>query len=263
MNTKEKKYRISGLTVLCYVIAALMLVYVCFQVGNTIATINDYYAQYQMKATSTEYITYCVQAAAQPLFYAFVIFMLGMILDAVRRNNKANYRSDEEIEAAREARKEARDAKKFAKGEAAAAKAGNVTTEEKSVEADFAKSLDEELKADEKKTGSKGQGGQRKSGGNRRNSSYNNRSNNGKRNGENGNKSGDNGNKSSDNGNKSSESGNKSGGSGNKNGNNRRNNNRKPASDKAADKTAEKASDKLAEKNEAKAEVKFEAKSEE
>ena len=43
------------------------------------------------------------------------------------------------------------EAKKFAKGEAAALKAGNATATEDSVEADFAKSLNEELKADEKK----------------------------------------------------------------------------------------------------------------
>lgn len=190
MNMKDKKFRRSGISVACYVIAAIMLVYVCYQIGNTVSTINEYYAQYEMNATAMEYLTYCGQAALEPFFYALVTFMLGYILDTVRKNNKANYLSDEELEAAREARKEARDAKKFAKGEAAAAKAGNVTTAEKSVEADFAKSLDEELKADEKKTGGKSRGGQKKSGGNRKNSSYNNRANGGNKNGGSGNKGG-------------------------------------------------------------------------
>lgn len=202
MNMKEKKYRRSGVSIACYVIAAIMLVYVCYQIGNTISTINEYYAQYQVNATAMEYLTYCSQAALQPFFYALSAFMMGYILDAVRKNNKANYLSDEEVEAAKEAKKEARDAKKFAKGEAAAAKAGNVTTAEKSVEADFAKSLDEELKADEKKAENKGQG-QKKSGGNRKNSSYNNRANGGNRN------------------------------NGNRGGNNRRSSGKKPAADKA------------------------------
>ena len=205
MNMKDKKYRRSGVSIACYVIAAIMLVYVCYQIGNTVSTINDYYAQYDMSATPMEYLTYCGQAALQPFFYTLATFMLGYILDAVRKNNKANYLSDEEIEAAKAAKKEAKDAKKFAKGEAAAAKAGNVTTAEKSVEADFAKSLDEELKADEKKAENKGQG-QKKSGGNRKNSSYNNRANGGNRN------------------------------NGNRGGNNRRSSGKKPAADKAEDK---------------------------
>lgn len=205
MNMKDKKYRRSGVSIACYVIAAIMLVYVCYQIGSTVSTINEYYAQYEMNATPMEYLTYCGQAALQPFFYALATFMFGFILDAVRKNNKANYLSDEEIEAAKEAKKEAKDAKKFAKGEAAAAKAGNVTTAEKSVEADFAKSLDEELKADEKKAENKGQG-QKKSGGNRKNSSYNNRANGGNRN------------------------------NGNRGGNNRRSSGKKPAADKAEDK---------------------------
>ena len=227
MNKREKKYRRSGVSVACYVIAALMMVYVCYQIGNTIKTINEYYAQYEMSATAMEYITYCGQAALQPLYYAFTAFMFGYILDAVRKNNPANYRSDEDIEAEKEAKKEAKDAKKFAKGEAAAAKAGNVTTTENSVEADFAKSLDEELKADDRKSGGKGQGGQRKSGGNRRNSSYNNRANNG--------------------------------GNGNRGGNTHRNNNRK--SDAKAETKAEAKAESKA-KNDARAEAKAEFKAE-
>ena len=184
MNKNEKKYKRSGVAVACYVIAAALLAYVCYQIGNTVSTINEYYAQYDMSATATEYITYCGQAALEPFFYALVTFMLGYILDAVRKNNKANYFTDEELDDARAAKKEAREAKKFAKGEAAAAKAGNVTTDEKSVEADFVKSLDAELKADAKKPAEKKQGsGQRKSGGNRKNSSYNNRTNNSGNNG--------------------------------------------------------------------------------
>lgn len=155
MKKDEKKYRRSAVSVVCYVIAALMFGYVCYQIGTTVQTINEYYAQYGMSAQPLEYVTYTLQSALQPIVYTIVIFMLGYILDAVRRNNKAYYLTDEEVLEAKEEKKQAREAKKYAKGEAAALKAGNVTAAEDSVEADFAKSLNEELKADEKKAEAK------------------------------------------------------------------------------------------------------------
>ena len=155
MKKDGKKYRRSVVSVACYVIAILMFGYVCYQIGTTVQTINEYYAQYGMSAQPLEYVTYTLQSALQPIVYTIVIFMLGYILDAVRRNNKAYYLTDEEVLEAKEEKKQAREAKKYAKGEAAALKAGNVTTAEDSVEADFAKSLNEELKADEKKADAK------------------------------------------------------------------------------------------------------------
>ena len=155
MKKDGKKYRRSAVSVVCYVIAALMFGYVCYQIGTTVQTINEYYAQYGMSAQPLEYVTYTLQSALQPIVYTIVIFMLGYILDAVRRNNKAYYLTDEEVLEAKEEKKQAREAKKYAKGEAAALKAGNVTAAEDSVEADFAKSLNEELKADEKKAEAK------------------------------------------------------------------------------------------------------------
>ena len=153
MNNPEKKYRRSVISIVCYVLAAAMLSYVCYTIGNTVHTINDYYAQYGISAQPMEYITYCLQSALQPLFYTIVLFMLGCILDAVRMNNENNYKTDEEIREALEAKQQAKEAKKLAKGEAAAIAAGNVTTDEDSVEADFARSLDAELKADGLRTG--------------------------------------------------------------------------------------------------------------
>lgn len=153
MNNPEKKYRRSVISIVCYVLAAAMLSYVCYTIGNTVHTINDYYAQYGISAQPMEYITYCLQSALQPMFYTIVLFMLGCILDAVRMNNKDNYKTDEEIREAAEAKQQAKEAKKLAKGEAAAIAAGNVTTDEDSVEADFARSLDAELKADGLRTG--------------------------------------------------------------------------------------------------------------
>lgn len=192
MKKEEKRYRRSRVSVVCYVIAALMFGYVCYQIGTTVQTINEYYAQYGMSAQPLEYVTYTLQAALQPIVYTIVIFMLGYILDAVRRNNKAYYLTDEELADAAEAKKQAREAKKLARGEAAAAKAGNVTTTESSVEADFAKSLDEELKADEKKPEAKSES--------RKPRSNYNRSNQNRQNGNSGNGGGRNGSGKSGNG---------------------------------------------------------------
>ena len=151
MNDNTKKYRRSAVSIACYVVAVLMLFYVIYMAGNTVSQINQYYAQYDMKAQPMEYVTYILQTVLEPLINAAIFFMFGYVLDEVRKNNSAYYLSDEEIEEAKIAKKEARIAKRAAAGETAAAKAGNITTTEQSVEADFARSLDEELSKDAEK----------------------------------------------------------------------------------------------------------------
>ena len=215
MKKDGKKYRRNWVSAVCYGLAAAMLIYVCYQVGSTVKTINEYYAQYGMSAQPIEYVTYCLQSALQPIVYTVVFFMCGYILDEVRKNNKAYYLTDEEVVELAAAKREAREAKKFAKGEKAAAKAGYVAPDENSVEADFAKSLDAELKAEEKKVEVKAESKK----------PYNNY------NKSNQNKQG--GSKSNQNRNKS-EGGNKSGNGGNKNGGQRRSNNRKPKMEDAS-----------------------------
>ena len=125
MYDKKKKFRRSPVTVVCYVLAALMLIYACYQAGTTIHQINDYYAQYGMKATPVEYITYVGQDIMATLINAIVLFMLAKIHDDVRKNNPANFMSDEDMVEAAEAKKAAKDSKQFEKGEKAAAKAAD------------------------------------------------------------------------------------------------------------------------------------------
>jgi hypothetical protein len=137
MYDKKKKFRRSPVTVICFVLAALMLIYACYQGGSTIHQINDYYAQYGMKAKPVEYLTYVSQSVMATLINAIVLFMLAKIHDDVRKTNPANYQSDEDIVEAGIAKKEARDAKKFEKGEKAAAKAGHTADTEAAVVADF------------------------------------------------------------------------------------------------------------------------------
>ncbi|MBR3126574.1 MAG: hypothetical protein IKF42_14285, partial [Mogibacterium sp.] len=154
MNDNTKKYRRSPASIVCYVVAALMLLYIVYMIGSTVAQINQYYAQYDMKAQPMEYVTYILQAILTPLINVGVFFMLGYILDEVRKNNPAYYLSDEEIEQAKVAKKEEKLAKQEAKAakkaaeEAAAAKPDITAAAESSVEEDFVRSLDEELNKD-------------------------------------------------------------------------------------------------------------------
>lgn len=157
MYDKKKKFRRSPVTVICFVLAALMLIYACYQGGSTIHQINDYYAQYGMKAKPVEYLTYVSQAIMATLINAIVLFMLAKIHDDVRRNNPANFMSDEELVEAAEAKKAAKDSKQFEKGEKAAAKSadkGDVkvsvkTESEEPVVVDFAVA-DAEVPAEKK-----------------------------------------------------------------------------------------------------------------
>lgn len=172
MNT-EKKYKGSVWATICYVLAALMLIYTCYQAGNTVKTINDYYAQYQMTAKPMEYVTYILQSTLEPLMHTVVLFMLGYIVNEVRKCNPANYISEAEKADAKDEKRAARDAKQAAKGDAAAArKASKIAAETKKTEAaaDTAvvANFADETKADKPKQ-------VRKSGGNRNNNSVSNK----------------------------------------------------------------------------------------
>ena len=86
-KNSEKKFIQSPVAIICYVLAAIMLIYACFQAGSTVQQINEYYSGYGMTAKPSEYIAYVLQAMMQPLLYAVTIFMLGYILNAVRKMN--------------------------------------------------------------------------------------------------------------------------------------------------------------------------------
>ena len=145
MYNNEKKFRGSAVTTICYVLAALLLIYTCYQIGTTIHTINEYYAQYGMTATPVEYITYVSQNALSPLLNAIVLFMLATIHKEVRKNNPANYLSDEDIIEAGENKKAAKDAKQVRK---AAEKAGQKPVAEEAVVADFTTAAPEKAEAE-------------------------------------------------------------------------------------------------------------------
>ena len=146
----EKKFIQSPVAIICYVLAALMVVYACYQGGNTVKQINEYYASYGMSAKPMEYVTYVLQGMLEPLIHAFTFFIAGYILNAVRKLDPKNFKTASEMADLEDAKKEAKDRKQAAKGEAKAAKAGHKPSEEESVRADFAESLEAELKSDAK-----------------------------------------------------------------------------------------------------------------
>lgn len=149
MDNNTKIYRKSGVAIACYVFAAILLIYTCYTAGSTVGQINEYYAGYGMSAQPMEYVTYVAQSALPYMIYTVVVFMLGFILDAVRKTDPRNYMTEEEYADAKAAKKEAKEAKKIAKGEKKAA--AKAEREESTVAEDFASDLDKELKADEKK----------------------------------------------------------------------------------------------------------------
>jgi hypothetical protein len=114
---------------------------------------NEQYAQYGMAPTASEYVTYVARNSMASLFFTIVMFMLGHILDAIRRLDPKNYMTEEEFADLKAAKKEAKDAKKIAKGEKAAAKAkaARELNDEDTMAEDFANDLDKVLKAEEKK----------------------------------------------------------------------------------------------------------------
>ena len=122
-NTEMKQFRKSPIAIACYVISALFAVYFLFICVNTIITINQYYASYDMSAGFGETLGYIVQSGLSPLASTITVFMAGFILEEVRKLNPANWMTEDEIAEEKEAKKMAREAKQIAKGEAAKAKA--------------------------------------------------------------------------------------------------------------------------------------------
>lgn len=141
--TANKKFMQSPIAIACYVFAALMLVYACYQAGSTIDQINQYYMSMGTQARPIEYILYVPQAMLGSLVNAFIFFMGGYILNAVRKLDPKNYKSETEI-------KKEKAAKEAKKAEKEAAKAA-VKEPAKTTKESFEESLEAELKKSEDK----------------------------------------------------------------------------------------------------------------
>jgi hypothetical protein len=86
-----QKFKKSPVTIVCYVLAALALVYCCYVLGNSYKTVAEYYAAYNMKPQIGEILTYMLQGGLTPLTSAVTLFMAAHILDAVRKLDPKNY----------------------------------------------------------------------------------------------------------------------------------------------------------------------------
>ncbi len=140
-----KKFRKSPIAIICYIFGAIFAAYFVATEVNTVSTIFDYYAPYQMTPNAGEVIGYMIQQGMQTLTATILVLMAGIILEEVRKLNPANWVTDDEIAEKKEARKAAREAKQIAKGEAAkaAAEAG-MAEEEEGIKAEFAATVAEE-----------------------------------------------------------------------------------------------------------------------
>ena len=149
MDNNGKKYKKSIVTLLCYIFAVIVLLYTSYSIGSLCAEIKAYYNAYGLSAPLSLYLTYSLQSA-QPLIYAGLFFVLGYILDEVRKNNPAYYVSAEDKPEGR-----AKGSRLLSMTEAmtgvsdtgADGLSGLSAEDRLSVEEEFARSLDEVLKA--------------------------------------------------------------------------------------------------------------------
>lgn len=110
---EEKIFQRSPMTIVCYVLAVILLIFAIRQMVDSWATIKDYYSAYEMGSNTVDNILYMIQSSIASLTFAFVAFISGFIISEIRKGNPDNYKTKEEILAAKEA-------KKLAKAEAKA-----------------------------------------------------------------------------------------------------------------------------------------------
>ena len=105
---KEKKLTKSPVVIALYVISALLLVYCVYLVASTVAYVISYYSSYSMSPAFGETLNYVLQSVYQPLTLTVVVFAAAKILNEVRALNPAYYATEEEIAAAKAAKKAAK-----------------------------------------------------------------------------------------------------------------------------------------------------------
>lgn len=86
-----QKLKKSPVSIACYIIAALVLIYCFYLLGTSYKTIADYYSAYSMKPQFGEVATYILQSCLTPFVSAVTLFMAAFILDSVRKLDPKNY----------------------------------------------------------------------------------------------------------------------------------------------------------------------------
>ena len=90
MNKKLKK---SPISIVCYVIAALSLVYGIYAFAGGISYLNQYFTAYgtSISENMKDTMSYLLSQSFTPLCFAVLVFMCGHINDAVRALDPDNF----------------------------------------------------------------------------------------------------------------------------------------------------------------------------
>lgn len=88
-----KKLKKSPISIVCYVLAALALVYCVYAIGAAIVYLNSYFTAYgtSIGANLKDAFTYIVGQSFTPLTSGVLLFMTGHINDSIRSMNPDNY----------------------------------------------------------------------------------------------------------------------------------------------------------------------------
>ena len=88
-----KKLKKSPVSIVCYVIAALSLIYALYAIVSGYSYLNSYFSAYgtSIGANLGDAATYMLSQSFTPLCFAVMVFMCGHINEGVRALNPDNY----------------------------------------------------------------------------------------------------------------------------------------------------------------------------
>ncbi len=89
-----KKYTISPVAVIAYVVACLLAVDFLVSTVQTVSQVNDYYAAYGMTASFSEMFNYVLQNCLTPLVFAFLSFLGGYVVSLVWKLNPDHVKAE-------------------------------------------------------------------------------------------------------------------------------------------------------------------------
>ena len=141
-----KKLKKSPITIACYVIAGLSILYAAYSLYAAVAYLSNYFTAYgtSIAANLSDSMTYMLSQSFTPLCFAVMMFMCGHINDAVRALNPDNYVMIEVIESLKPAKREKAEAAVVEPVELAEVEAEVVEVEvDEMVEADEAEETSE------------------------------------------------------------------------------------------------------------------------
>lgn len=95
-----KKLKKSPVSIVCYVIAALSLIYALYALVSGYSYLNSYFSAYgtSIGANLGDAATYMLSQSFTPLCFAVMVFMCGHINEGVRALNPENYVEVEVVE---------------------------------------------------------------------------------------------------------------------------------------------------------------------